>query len=88
MGAPRERRLTHLLCSCPSHTGMTISRTLCLLVAGYALLSAPCAVGAQTSRRPTERLFHDIEVWYDQQRRHSSIGYVSPAEYEQRLHAA
>jgi len=26
-----------------------------------------------------------IEVWYNRQRRHSSLGYVSPAEYERRL---
>jgi transposase InsO family protein len=26
-----------------------------------------------------------IEVWYNRQRRHSSLGYVSPAEFEQRL---
>ncbi|MHB0949601.1 MAG: IS3 family transposase, partial [Gemmatimonadaceae bacterium] len=29
-----------------------------------------------------------IEVWYNRDRRHSSLGYVSPAEYEQRLQAA
>lgn len=27
-------------------------------------------------------LFEYIEVWYNRERRHSSIGYVSPAEYE------
>ena len=27
-------------------------------------------------------LFDYIEVFYNQQRRHSSIGYLSPAEYE------
>jgi transposase InsO family protein len=29
-----------------------------------------------------ERLFDYIEVFYNQQRRHSALGYVSPAEYE------
>lgn len=33
-------------------------------------------------------IFEYIEVWYNRQRRHSSLGYVSPAEYEQRLRAA
>jgi len=29
-----------------------------------------------------ERLFDYIEVFYNQQRRHSSLGYKSPAQYE------
>jgi len=30
-------------------------------------------------------LFHYIEVFYNRQRRHSALGYLSPAEYERRL---
>lgn len=30
-------------------------------------------------------IFEWIEVWYNRQRRHSSIGYLSPAEYEKRI---
>jgi transposase InsO family protein len=30
-------------------------------------------------------LFEWIEVWYNRQRRHSSTGYLPPAEYEERL---
>jgi len=30
-------------------------------------------------------IFAYLEVWYNRQRRHSSLGYVSPAEYEQQL---
>ncbi len=26
-----------------------------------------------------------IEIWYNRQRRHSSLGYRTPAEYEQQL---
>lgn len=38
------------------------------------------------SRRDARRaIFEFIEVWYNRQRRHSSLGYVSPAEYEQNL---
>ena len=29
-----------------------------------------------------------IEGWYNRRRRHSTLDYLSPAEYEQRLHAA
>jgi transposase InsO family protein len=28
-------------------------------------------------------IFEYIEVFYNRQRRHSSLGYLSPAEYEQ-----
>ena len=30
-------------------------------------------------------IFEYIECWYNQKRRHSSLGYLSPAEYEQKL---
>jgi len=47
----------------------------------------------RVSNRPTYRtrdeakadLFEYIEVWYNRQRRHSTLGYVSPADYEARL---
>jgi transposase InsO family protein len=47
------------------------------------------AVTAFPSRDAARRaIFAFIEVWYNRQRQHSSLGYVSPAEYEQRLQAA
>ena len=33
-------------------------------------------------------IFRYIETWYNRKRRHSTLGYVSPAEYEQQLQAA
>ena len=33
-------------------------------------------------------LFDYIEVFYNQRRRHSTLGQISPAEYERRTHAA
>ena len=30
-------------------------------------------------------IFEFIEVWYNRQRRHSSLGYLTPAEYDERL---
>ena len=33
-------------------------------------------------------LFRFIEAWYNPRRRHSSLGYKSPAQYEQNYHAA
>lgn len=32
-----------------------------------------------------QALFTFIEEWYNRQRRHSSLGYVSPVQYEQQL---
>lgn len=51
----------------------------------HELLAKRRFVSHQDARRA---IFSYIEVWYNRQRRHSSLGYVSPAEYEQRLHAA
>ncbi|HEY4243204.1 MAG TPA: DDE-type integrase/transposase/recombinase [Kofleriaceae bacterium] len=39
-------------------------------------------------RRGKEQLFDYIEVFYNQQRRHSSLDYVSPAEYERQTCAS
>ena len=33
-------------------------------------------------------IFQYIETWYNRQRRHSTLGYISPAEYEAQLMAA
>lgn len=30
-------------------------------------------------------LFEYLEVWYNRRRRHSALGYKSPAEYEEQL---
>ncbi len=30
-------------------------------------------------------IFRYIEIWYNRKRRHSTLGYVSPAEYEAQL---
>jgi len=30
-------------------------------------------------------IFEYIECWYNPKRRHSSLGYLSPAEYERKL---
>jgi len=34
-------------------------------------------------RRPSRAVFAYIEVWYNRQRRHSTLDYVSPATYEE-----
>jgi putative transposase len=40
----------------------------------------------ESIRRGKELAFDYIEVFYNQRRRHSSIGYMAPAEYERRYH--
>ena len=35
-----------------------------------------------TRAEARQALFEYIEVWYNRQRRHSTLGYLSPAEYE------
>lgn len=39
----------------------------------------------QTHTQARRDVFEFIEIWYNRQRRHSSLGYLSPAEYEERL---
>jgi transposase InsO family protein len=42
--------------------------------------------GIFDSRAEASRaLFEFIEIWYNRQRRHSSLGYRSPVEYEEEL---
>jgi len=41
-----------------------------------------------TRREARVDLFEYIEVFYNRRRRHSSLGYLSPAEFEERRHAA
>lgn len=38
----------------------------------------------RTREEARAALFEYIEVWYNRQRRHSSLGYLSPAEYEEK----
>jgi len=39
----------------------------------------------KTREQARAALFEWIEVWYNKRRRHSSIGYLSPTEYEKRM---
>ena len=61
----------------------------------FATLETELVAEADWHTRDEARaaVFDYIEVWYNRQRRHSSLGYVSPTEYarqmmEQRKHAA
>lgn len=42
----------------------------------------------QTREDARLAIFRYIETWYNRKRRHSTLGYISPAEYEERLQEA
>lgn len=50
----------------------------------FATLKTELVAGADWATREEARaaVFAYIEIWYNRQRRHSSLGYVPPAEYE------
>ncbi len=52
----------------------------------FATLKKELVHGSDWKTREEARadLFEYIEVWYNRQRRHSSLGYLSPAEYEEK----
>lgn len=46
-------------------------------------LLADCDFGSHAGAR--RAIFDFVGVWYNRERRHSTLGYLSPARYEQRL---
>jgi putative transposase len=48
----------------------------------FKTLKAELGAGFNTHPHAKEELFDYIEVFYNRQRRHSALDYVSPAEYE------
>ena len=46
------------------------------------------AHGVQTRDDARGAIFCYIETWYNPRRRHSTLGYFSPAAYEEQLHEA
>lgn len=53
----------------------------------FATLKRELVAGTNWQTRDEARtaVFEYIEVWYNQQRRHSSLGYLSPAAYERQM---
>ena len=50
----------------------------------FGTLKSECAEGRFASRTAARQcVFEYIEVWYNLQRRHSALGYLSPVEFEQ-----
>jgi transposase InsO family protein len=42
----------------------------------------------ETRARASRAVFEFIEIWYNRQRRHSTLGYLTPVEYEEQLRKA
>lgn len=52
----------------------------------HATLKGECAYRQFATRKEAEtEIFDFIEIWYNRQRMHSSLGYLSPVEFEQSL---
>lgn len=52
----------------------------------FGTLKMECASQRFASRKEARQaIFEFIEIWYNRQRLHSSLGYFSPAEFERRL---
>lgn len=50
----------------------------------FSTLKAECVTGTYATRQEARHsIFEYIEVWYNRQRRHSALGYLSPAAFEQ-----
>jgi len=53
----------------------------------FATLKTECADHRFAARAEARQaIFEFIEVWYNRQRRHSALGYLSPATFEQRYY--
>lgn len=52
----------------------------------FSTLKREWVQGKRYRSRPEARadIFHYIEIWYNRKRRHSTLGYLSPAEFERK----
>jgi putative transposase len=54
----------------------------------FSTLKGECATYRFARREEArQQIFEFIEIWYNRQRMHSSLGYLSPADYESRLNS-
>ena len=65
----------------------TVTIAPCVVESFFATLEWELIERSDWHTRDEARLaiFEYIECWYNQKRRHSSLGYLSPAEYELQL---
>ncbi len=55
----------------------------------FATLKTELAYDAGWETRESARrdLFEYIEIWYNRKRRHATLGYLSPTQYEATMHS-
>ena len=65
---------------------MALAGRITMMLAPFATLKTELADGADWHTREQARaaIFRYIEMWYNPRRRHSSLGYLSPMEFERR----
>ena len=72
--------------ACVSMSGVGNCYDNAVMESFFGTLKGECATHRFASREEARhRIFEFIEIWYNRRRLHSSLGYLSPVEYEQRL---
>lgn len=80
-----QRQLLTLKCQVSmSRTGNCYDNAV--MESFFSTLKTECVTGQFASRVHARRaIFEYIEVWYNRQRLHSSLGYLSPVQFEQKF---
>lgn len=78
----QEVLLTHGITCSMSRKGNCIDNAA--MESWFSTLKAELGERFESSSQAKEKLFDYIEVFYNQKRRHSSLDYMSPAEYERK----
>lgn len=83
--AAYQQKLTDLQCQVSmSRTGNCYDNAV--MESFFSTLKSECLTGQfQTRAQARTAIFEFIEVWYNRQRLHSSLGYLSPEEFEHSL---
>jgi transposase InsO family protein len=83
--AAYQQRLAHLQCRVSmSRTGNCYDNAV--MESFFSTLKSECLTGQfQTRAQARTAIFEFIEVWYNRHRLHSSLGYLSPEEFERSL---
>jgi len=83
--AAYQQMLTNLQCQVSmSRTGNCYDNAV--MESFFSTLKSECLTGQfQTRAQARTAIFEFIEIWYNQHRLHSSLGYLSPVEFERSL---
>lgn len=82
---------TYLSCITAAHSQLSMSRVgncydNAVVESFFSTLKAECVVGPfRTRAEARTTIFEYLEVWYNRQRMHSSLGYCSPVDFERQF---